>query len=64
MSSILNLRIIEEAEDATDMSSCSIALPTLLGDKSGRLFEVVGDKMEGCLVPMSWQIAQPLEWLE
>ena len=41
VSGILNLRIIE---DADDISSCSIALPELLGDKSGRLFEVVGDK--------------------
>lgn len=48
-SGILNLRIIDDADDATDMSSCSIVLPELLGDKSGRLFEVVSDKHGGLL---------------
>ena len=46
-SGILNLRIIEDAEDATDMSSDSIALLGVLGDKSGRLLEVLGDKYGG-----------------
>lgn len=44
MSGILNLRIIEDAEDPTDMSSDSTMLPGALGDKIGGLPGILGDK--------------------
>ena len=46
-SGILNLCIIEDAEDATDMSSDSIALTELQGDRSGELPAVEGDRSGG-----------------
>lgn len=49
VSGILNLFRTEDTEDITDMSSDSIALPEGLGEKSGGLLGVVGDKIGGLL---------------
>lgn len=49
MSGILNLFRTEDAEDITDKSSDSIALPGGPGEKSGALLGVLGDKIRGLL---------------
>lgn len=66
-SGILNLRIIEDAEDATDMSSDSIALTEVQGDKSGGLPGVLGDKtggLPGVLGDKIWGLLSSIDLVE